>query len=222
MSRTTSSIKHGRVRRPAARSTTRRITAKVKSALVDSKDTKAGDIKVETHDGVVQLSGFVDNEAQKTAAGQGRAGSRGREVRQQRHQRQGTDLYGAGAATGDLFPSAFWKDATGPVQSPTRTTRKSISASRSRIARDRVHSGSRDRPDAHAMPGVVVDRDPLHVRLDPLQRELRPHAVRLLELAGTNPPAARRRPACRPASGASRGMATSFSGTTTSKFGSIL
>ncbi len=44
------------------------ITAKVKSALVDSEATKAGDIKVETRAGVVQLSGFVANEAQKTAA----------------------------------------------------------------------------------------------------------------------------------------------------------
>ncbi len=44
------------------------ITAKVKSALIDDPDTKAGDIKVETRGGVVQLSGFVANEAQKTAA----------------------------------------------------------------------------------------------------------------------------------------------------------
>ena len=45
------------------------ITTKVNTALIESKDTKAGDIKVATHNGVVQLSGFVDNEAQKTAAG---------------------------------------------------------------------------------------------------------------------------------------------------------
>ena len=45
------------------------VTAKVNSALIDSKETKAGDIKVQTQNGVVQLSGFVDNEAQKTAAG---------------------------------------------------------------------------------------------------------------------------------------------------------
>ncbi len=44
------------------------ISAKVKSALIDSADTKAGDIKVETRGGVVQLSGYVANEAQKTAA----------------------------------------------------------------------------------------------------------------------------------------------------------
>ncbi len=44
------------------------LTAKVKTALIDSSDTKAHDIKVETKAGVVQLSGFVENEAQKTAA----------------------------------------------------------------------------------------------------------------------------------------------------------
>jgi hyperosmotically inducible protein len=44
------------------------VTAKVKSALIDSPDTKGGDIKVETRAGVVQLSGFVDSEAQKNAA----------------------------------------------------------------------------------------------------------------------------------------------------------
>ena len=44
------------------------ITAKVKSALIDDDSTKGGDIKVETRGGVVQLSGFVSTEAQKTAA----------------------------------------------------------------------------------------------------------------------------------------------------------
>lgn len=45
------------------------ITAKVKSALIDDPRTKAGDIKVETRNGVVQLAGFVANESQKAAAG---------------------------------------------------------------------------------------------------------------------------------------------------------
>jgi hyperosmotically inducible protein len=44
------------------------VTAKVKSALIESADTKGGDIKVETRGGVVQLSGFVESEAQKNAA----------------------------------------------------------------------------------------------------------------------------------------------------------
>jgi hyperosmotically inducible protein len=44
------------------------VTTKVKTALIDNADTKAYDIKVETRGGVVQLSGYVANEAQKTAA----------------------------------------------------------------------------------------------------------------------------------------------------------
>ena len=53
------------------------VTAKVKSALVDSSETKAGDIKVETKAGIVQLSGFVDTEAQKTAATKVASGVKG-------------------------------------------------------------------------------------------------------------------------------------------------
>ena len=44
------------------------ITAKVKTALIESADTKAHDIKVESRGGVVQLSGFVATQAQKDAA----------------------------------------------------------------------------------------------------------------------------------------------------------
>jgi hyperosmotically inducible protein len=44
------------------------LTAKVKAALIESPDTKAHQINVETKEGVVQLSGFVDNSAAKTAA----------------------------------------------------------------------------------------------------------------------------------------------------------
>ena len=44
------------------------LTAKVKTALIGSPDTKAHQINVETKEGVVQLSGFVDNAAAKTAA----------------------------------------------------------------------------------------------------------------------------------------------------------
>ena len=44
------------------------VTAKVKSALIDNDETKAHDIKVATRGGVVQLSGFVASEAQKSAA----------------------------------------------------------------------------------------------------------------------------------------------------------
>jgi hyperosmotically inducible protein len=45
------------------------ITTGVNNKLIESKETKAGDIKVATHNGVVQLSGFVDSQAQKDAAG---------------------------------------------------------------------------------------------------------------------------------------------------------
>lgn len=44
------------------------LTAKVKSALATDRAVKASDIQVETRDGVVQLSGFVDSEDAQTAA----------------------------------------------------------------------------------------------------------------------------------------------------------
>ena len=44
------------------------LTAKVKTALIQSSETKAHQINVETSAGVVQLSGFVDNASQKEAA----------------------------------------------------------------------------------------------------------------------------------------------------------
>jgi hyperosmotically inducible protein len=45
------------------------ITTKVKAALAGDSRTKAHQVNVETHEGVVQLSGFVDNaEAKSTAA----------------------------------------------------------------------------------------------------------------------------------------------------------
>ncbi len=44
------------------------LTAKVKTALIMSPDTKAHQINVETKLGVVQMSGFVDSAAAKAAA----------------------------------------------------------------------------------------------------------------------------------------------------------
>lgn len=44
------------------------ITTKVKSAFMGNADVKGTDIKVETRKGVVQLSGFVDNQAQMDRA----------------------------------------------------------------------------------------------------------------------------------------------------------
>ena len=40
------------------------VTAKVKSALLSDAEIKSFDLKVDTHKGAVQLSGFVDNQAQ--------------------------------------------------------------------------------------------------------------------------------------------------------------
>ena len=44
------------------------ITTRVKTALLGDDAVKSLEIKVETVKGVVQLSGFVDNRAQKSAA----------------------------------------------------------------------------------------------------------------------------------------------------------
>ena len=44
------------------------LTAKVKAALIDNSETKAHQINVETKEGVVQLSGFVDDAGAKAAA----------------------------------------------------------------------------------------------------------------------------------------------------------
>jgi osmotically-inducible protein OsmY len=45
------------------------ITTKVKSALLGDDAVKSFQVKVETRQGVVQLSGFVDTSDQKSAAG---------------------------------------------------------------------------------------------------------------------------------------------------------
>jgi hyperosmotically inducible protein len=44
------------------------LTAKVKTALISNDNAKAHQINVETKEGVVQLSGFVDSETARTAA----------------------------------------------------------------------------------------------------------------------------------------------------------
>ncbi|MBX9963731.1 MAG: BON domain-containing protein [Burkholderiales bacterium] len=44
------------------------ISTKVKSAFVSDKDVKASQIEVETYRGVVQLSGFVDSQAEASRA----------------------------------------------------------------------------------------------------------------------------------------------------------
>lgn len=45
------------------------ITAEIKAALIDHKDTHATKINVETYKGIVQLSGFVSTQAEKDVAG---------------------------------------------------------------------------------------------------------------------------------------------------------
>ena len=50
------------------------ITSKVKSKYLLEKNFKSFDVSVETKEGVVLLSGFVDNESTKARAGQIAAG----------------------------------------------------------------------------------------------------------------------------------------------------
>lgn len=58
------------------------ITAEVKAALFDHKDTHSTKINVETYRGIVQLSGFVSTQAEKDTAGRIAADASGvKEVR---------------------------------------------------------------------------------------------------------------------------------------------
>ena len=53
------------------------ITSKIKSKYLVEKNFKSFKVSVETKDGIVALSGFVDNQATKTRAGQIAAGVKG-------------------------------------------------------------------------------------------------------------------------------------------------
>ena len=53
------------------------ITTKVKAELLEEKDVNSLDIKVETFNGTVQLSGFVDSQWQIDKAGQVAAAVKG-------------------------------------------------------------------------------------------------------------------------------------------------
>ncbi len=46
------------------------VTGRVKAALTDDEVTKARDIKVQTYQGIVQLSGFVNTNEEKSRAGE--------------------------------------------------------------------------------------------------------------------------------------------------------
>ena len=56
------------------------ITAKVKSALIADPETKARQIDVEVFRGTVQLNGFVDNAAEKSAAARNKGTRRERDM----------------------------------------------------------------------------------------------------------------------------------------------
>ena len=53
------------------------VNASVKAELIGNKATKANNINVETYKGVVQLSGFVETQAEKDEAGRVAAGVKG-------------------------------------------------------------------------------------------------------------------------------------------------
>jgi hyperosmotically inducible periplasmic protein len=81
------------------------IATRVKSALIGNDETKARQINVETEDGVVQLSGFVDSEQMKTAATATAQSISGvQEVRNELIVRQGDRS--AGRATDDAVIAA--------------------------------------------------------------------------------------------------------------------
>jgi hyperosmotically inducible periplasmic protein len=46
------------------------ITSRIKTSMVASKEVEAREIQVETYNGVVQLSGFADNQQEITRAGE--------------------------------------------------------------------------------------------------------------------------------------------------------
>jgi hyperosmotically inducible protein len=73
------------------------ITTRVKTALIRNDETKARQINVETENGVVQLSGFVDSENMKTAAAATAQSVSGvQEVRNELIVRQGDRSVGRG------------------------------------------------------------------------------------------------------------------------------
>jgi hyperosmotically inducible protein len=81
------------------------LTARVKTALIRNDETKARQINVETENGVVQLSGFVDSEQMKSsAAATAQSVSGVQEVRNELVVREGNRT--AGRATDDVAIAA--------------------------------------------------------------------------------------------------------------------
>jgi hyperosmotically inducible protein len=91
------------------------ITAKVKAALVDNDIVEAGEVNVNTYRGVVQLSGFVDSNEEKTQATEAAKGVNGvKEVHNDlKVQGQGTQVAdrSAGAVVDDAALTAKVKSA---------------------------------------------------------------------------------------------------------------
>jgi hyperosmotically inducible protein len=91
------------------------ITAKVKAALIDNDIVDAGEVNVNTYRGVVQLSGFVDSNDEKTQATQAtRAVDGVKEVRNDlKVQGEGTQMAdrSAGAVVDDSTLTAKVKTA---------------------------------------------------------------------------------------------------------------
>jgi hyperosmotically inducible protein len=82
------------------------ITARVKTALIRNDETKARQINVETENGIVQLSGFVDSEQMKSAAAATAQSVSGvQEVRNDLMVREGGERT-AGRATDDTVIAA--------------------------------------------------------------------------------------------------------------------
>jgi hyperosmotically inducible protein len=91
------------------------ITAKVKAALIDNDIVEAGEVNVNTYRGVVQLSGFVDSNDEKTQATQAAKAVDGvKEVRNDlKVQGEGTQMAdrSAGAVVDDSTLTAKVKTA---------------------------------------------------------------------------------------------------------------
>ena len=91
------------------------LTAKVKAALIDNDIVEAGEVNVNTYRGVVQLSGFVDSNEEKTQATQAAKSVDGvKEVRNDlKVQGEGTQMAdrSAGAVVDDSALTAKVKTA---------------------------------------------------------------------------------------------------------------
>ncbi len=117
------------------------VTAKVKAALIADPNVKAHEVNVETREGVVQLSGFVDNDQAKSDRhGCGQAG-RGRQGSQERPADQAARVFrsacqkarkGAGHACPAPAPGTqklARTNISGPVYVEARTFRTRSSSS---------------------------------------------------------------------------------------------